>query len=165
MMYCRQNTAMFKNQKKRHRQDQTGVWGAAVTCDSENLSLASPRHLHLVYVTCDSNNLSLRLEPLLDPEKTRGRLMGWGGMLTFPGTCKPRISHKHQHTYTLNQGWGGGTAQVHRCHHAHGSRSGVASDKHLSCKRQKFGGVSDCPPGGGIHPGPIFTGKAREELL
>ena len=33
--------------------------GAAVTCDSENLSLATPRHLHLIYVTCDSENRSL----------------------------------------------------------------------------------------------------------
>ena len=33
--------------------------------------------------------------------------VGWGGVLTFPGTCKARMAHKHWHTYTLKKVWGG----------------------------------------------------------
>ena len=33
--------------------------------------------------------------------------VGRGGMLPFPGTCEARMAQKHWHIYTLNKGWGG----------------------------------------------------------
>ena len=87
-----------------------------------NLSLATPRHLHFIChlrleksITCDSSPFWIQTRKgmgcgrvgwdvnapsHLQTKKALAHIhveqgVGWGGMSTFPGTCKPRLVHIH----------------------------------------------------------------------
>ena len=62
--------------------------------------------------------------------------MGWGG--TFTDACKPRMAHKHWHTYTLTLQTKHGTHALAHIHAEQGPYLELQTTNNWSCKRQKL---------------------------
>lgn len=69
------------------------------------LSLATLKICHLRLRVTYISYMSLatrRIDHLpLEPFGSKQGKVGWGMMVSFPGTCKPRMTHQHWHTYRL----------------------------------------------------------------